>query len=569
MNLQQIAAEGVAFEIIPAGPRPLHKAFSIENGGCHTVGFCNFIPTEADQHGWGRRALQVYRSIPLAPPRDGWTRLQAEDMPPGRQHRAWESLTDPIKRISHDLAQSRPDLLAILALVYSFRVTPGSLDKAITRFNLQVNKGTADETQEGNSVGEPSKPRKRKRNPEAHLIGAWTAILANKKWTADFRKALEDNEYARTVPTISDPRGYQLQERMLASVNDYIFYLFESQKWKFNSTEMLDPAGYTSAGTGWKQLSDQVWGAGSLFREGNSDAGMIKLGQAQRAISAAVMDDSPQLMWRLWRICRYLYGICVSTKDDAHLKARFLVYLRDVRAATKGDHDPVSRVFDALAEMDMDCLVWALRIGHLRTLQSFQNFVGPGHPVVLSMWVYYMKQWNIGNVNHGMITQYYQSALETADRLTGPASHTAISILHDYTYFIYYTTDKKCSMEISDLGMRLYNRALSKLSQPCIWSNETQYFAFASQILAEYWFLQNNEELGRPYIYVGVQRLQGPDRECQIRAAMLLGQLRRWLLRWNRIGEAEEVRESISALKESMDGLLQDEIRVSSSQDES
>lgn len=447
--------------------------------------------------------------------------------------------------------------------------SPGSLDKAIRTFDLQVNQSRGDGTQEGNGTGGPSKPRKRRKQPEAHLIGAWTAILGDEEWANKFQKALEDKEYARTVPTISDPRGYQLQERMLASVNDYIFYLFQGRNWKFNSTEMLDPTGYTSGGTGWKQLSDQVWGAGSLFREGNPDAGTIKLGHVRRAIRTAVMVDSPQLMSRLWRICRYLYGICTSTKDDAHLKAGFLVNLRNALGTTKGKHDPVFKVLEALAEMDMDCFLWALRIGHLRTLQSFEHFLGPGHPVVLSMWVYYMKQWQLGNVNHEMIAQYYQSALETADTITGPTSDTAISILHDYTYFIYYSATSKTSSEISALGMKLYDRSSSRITQPCTWNNETQYFAFASQILAGYWFVQDKEEWGKAYIEAGVQRLQGPDRECQIRAAMLLGQLRRWLLRWNRLGEAEEVQNRISALEESINCLLEEEIRVSSPEDES
>lgn len=440
---------------------------------------------------------------------------------------------------------------------------PGNLDKTIRRFNFQVNQGKVDGTQEGNSTGGRPSPRKRKTNPDAHRIGAWTAILSDNRWTADFQDALEDKEYARTVPIISDPRGYRLQEKMLSSVNDYIFYLFQGRKWRFNSTEMLDPTGYTSGGPGWKQLSDQAWGAGSLFREGNSAAGTMKLGQVRRAIRTAVMVDSPQLMSRLWRICRYLYGIFTSTRDDAHLKASFLVYLRNALDATKGEHDPVFKVFEALAEMDMDCLLWALRIGHLRTLQSFEHFVGPGHPVVLSMWVYYAKQWKTGNVNHEIIAQYYESALETADRTTGPTSDTALSILHDYTYFIYYSATSKNSGEISDLGMQLYDRASSRITQPCTWNNETQYFVFASQVLAGYWFARDHEEWGEAYIEAAVHRLQSSDRECQIRAAMLLGQLRRWLLRGNRLEEAQEVQRRVSALQESIDSLLEEEMRVS------
>ncbi|KAL4901745.1 hypothetical protein BDW74DRAFT_187157 [Aspergillus multicolor] len=392
---------------------------------------------------------------------------------------------------------------------------------------------------------------------------AWFELLLQDCFVQDLRAAMKDKSASWAVPIIRSPDSYLHQEKMLASVHDYIFSIFKSPNWTFTSTDMLDPTGSTDTDRAWKRLSDQVWGAGSLFRGPSRNAGSTKLKRIILDMEQIVGSDDPQFMVRIWRICRYLHGICASTGDERHLKAHFLHRLRDSLKARTGERSPVFRFFDALSSMDTDCFLWALRIGNWRAMQCFERVIGAGHPLVLTMWVYYSKQWRVADKSYGEIIEYYSNALQSADESLRRDSDTAISILHDYTYFVHYSAAGKANAQAATLANDLYERTWTRmLDANCTWDNKTQYFTFASQVLAEHWNALGNWYNASGYLEKASGLLQVADRECKVRAGMLLGRLQRWWEHWGRPEEAEGVRQRQEALQASVDRLLQEEIQT-------
>ncbi|KAL5050855.1 hypothetical protein BDW71DRAFT_215963 [Aspergillus fruticulosus] len=378
----------------------------------------------------------------------------------------------------------------------------------------------------------------------------WFRLLLSSVLVGHLRAVLKDKSNSTTVPIIRSPDAYLYQERMLAS----------SSRWSFGSPDMLDPTGSTETDRCWKRLSDQVWGAGSLFREKFRDGGRMKLRRVVSDMEQIVGSKDPQFMVRIWRICRYLHGIRCSTRDEDPLEARFLHHFRDLLRVKKGERSPVFRFFDALCAMDTDCFLWALRMGNWRAIQCFEHNIGPGHPLVLTMWVYYSKQWRVADGGYDKVIEYYSNALQAADKHLGQNSDTAISILHDYTYFVHYSA--RGSTLAATLATDLYERTWTHmLITPCTWNNKTQYFTFASQILAEHWNINGNQWYARGYIEKATGLLEAADRECQVRAGMLLGRLHHWLKRWGDPEEAQRVKERQTEMKESVERLLQREIQ--------
>ncbi|KAL4977390.1 hypothetical protein BDW66DRAFT_165864 [Aspergillus desertorum] len=393
-------------------------------------------------------------------------------------------------------------------------------------------------------------------------VAAWCQQLLITGGIKSLQAALKDKSDSSAIPIMRSPDAYLLQEKMLASVHNYILSVFKSPRWSFSSPDLLDPTGSTHTDTDWKRLSDQVWGAGCLFREATQDGGSMKLRRILLDMENVVGTPDPQFMVRIWRICRYLHGICTSTGDEDHLKARFLHRFRELLRTSNGEASPIFQFFDALASMDMNCFLRALRIGNLRALHTFEQTIGPGHPMILTMWVYYSKQWRVAEQSYEKIIEYYNCALQTADASLGSESDTAISILHDYTYFVYYGGSRRDNTQAAILATQLYDRTYPHmLDSPCNWNNKTQYFTFASQILAEYWFLQGIPYWATGYIEKASSLLQVSDRECQIRARMLLGKLRGWLIRWGSLDEAQRVKQRQVNLMASIDELLQREIQ--------
>lgn len=264
----------------------------------------------------------------------------------------------------------------------------------------------------------------------------WFDLLRNDQWLDILKRALRDKWYYEDIQTTRTPDVYLSQERMLASVHDYIIAFFKSHKGAFSSIVALDPSGATEADRTWKYLSDQVWGAGSLARQGDFTAAVSKLRVINEHMETALETDNPQMMVRIWRICRYLVGLGDSLKISSLITQYFLNHFRDLLKKKKGIHAPSFQLFNALSMMTPDSLMYTLRIGHLRAMQSFEAIIGTGHPIVLSMWVYYAHQWKLGYMPQNIIIEYYNIALETSGKELGRTSDTAISILHDYLYFV-------------------------------------------------------------------------------------------------------------------------------------
>lgn len=91
---------------------------------------------------------------------------------------------------------------------------------------------------------------------------------------------------------------------------------------------------------------------------------------------------------------------------------------------------------------------------------------------------------------------------------------------------------------------------------PFAWNSKTQYFTFASQILAGAAYRRNDKVRARGYLEEVVELFWDSDTECRVRAARLLHQLASWLTEWNETFELLLVQIRETELKMSMEKML-------------
>ncbi|KAL4964328.1 uncharacterized protein BDV14DRAFT_201100 [Aspergillus stella-maris] len=368
-------------------------------------------------------------------------------------------------------------------------------------------------------------PSKKRLRPEA-----WLKALEKGQLVEDLKTEIKHWHSSREPPRIQSPDVYEHLEIMLANVHSFTNYLFKDPSWSFDRVEMLDPSGSTGEGGSWKRFSDQVWGVSSLFRQGHKYEGSVKLRCLLLEAADTIDPADPQILVRIWRISRYLLGICKSLGNNNTLR-KVMTYLRDSveLKAVGGKENPAVKLLDTLANMDVYYLNWALM--------------------------------GFSIENRGGIVGYYDKALEMADQFCGPDSDTALSILHDFTYFVHYSNNQEISPTAAGLASQLWDKTnLTMLAGQNVWSAKTQYFTFASQVLAESCLRQGNTFWATWYIEYAVHLLRQSDRECQIRADMLLARLHRWLRAWGEHDSAEAVSARRKVLMQSINKLLAQEI---------
>lgn len=381
-----------------------------------------------------------------------------------------------------------------------------------------------------------------------------------------------DRDDLQTIPVIQSPDAYLLQEQMLSSVHNYALGVFQSRKWKFDPLRTYAPQGSQDFGAIWKDLSDQCFGAGILSRNhGQRREAIMKLQCILEGIEAVGNASDPHLLVRFWRLCRYLHGINLSTENEpsqprGQILRLFITRFRDLARLNSGEQSPLYLLLDAFSKMDFEDAIWGLRIGHLRAIQTLQSIIGERHPMVLSMRVYYMKQWRIKDGrHHDMLVDHHLQTLRAAETTLGTSSDEAISILHDLTYYAYYSLQDDADMKTDKVlafAIELRRRAGARLHGPCRWNMLTQYYTFATQILATMASAQNDLVQAESYIREAVARFHNGDVECQTRASMLLGKYERWIRDKNGpVWEVMRARETIQQLQSSLTNALSGKTR--------
>ncbi len=349
------------------------------------------------------------------------------------------------------------------------------------------------------------------------------------------------------VSKIASPDICLLQETILKSIGNMASGLFESEGWTapnlFSITARDQTTGLSNA---WQSIGDQTFGATRLAKMSRLGRGVEKLLSIFRDMETIMATPDPSMLVKFWRMCRYIYDLCLIAKDFRIL-GLFFSHYGEITMATRRpgvDVYPVVRICAAMYQIlqkDQIALLDSLRIGYLKSIHSLKLFVGGGHATVLAMWSNYLKDWDPDAITHKLLMENYQALLRESDRAFGPNSESSLSILHRFAYLAHYSLNDDTLTK--GLALDLVQRSSSRLPVDVglEWCMDTQYFAFGSKALAIVCEAGGlHEEVQKSYSRA-IAVLELGDSEYQIRAEMLRGELAQYLGRWNVTGVTSTV----------------------------
>jgi hypothetical protein len=344
------------------------------------------------------------------------------------------------------------------------------------------------------------------------------------------------------VSKIASPDICLLQETILKSVGNMASGLFESEGWTASNLFFITARDQTTGlSNTWQSIGDQTFGATRLAKMSQLGRGVEKLLSIFRAMETTMAAPDPSMLVKFWRMCRYIYDLCLIAKDFRIL-GLFFSHYGEMTMATRCpgvDVYPVVRICAALYQIlqkDPSALLDSLRIGYLKSIYSLKLFVGGDHATVLAMWSNYLKDWDPDATTHMLLMENYQALLRESDLAFGPNSESSLSILHRFAYLAHYSL--KDDTLTKGLAFDLVQRSSSRLpvGVGLEWCMDTQYFAFGSKALAIVCEAGGlHEEVQKSYSRA-IAMLELGDSECQIRAEMLRGELAEYLGRWNGTG---------------------------------
>lgn len=339
------------------------------------------------------------------------------------------------------------------------------------------------------------------------------------------------------ISTIASPDICLLQEIILKSVHHIAFGLFESEGWTSSDLFTITAADETTGlSSTWQSLSDQTFGAARLAKmsPGNLGQGVRKLRGVFEQMESTMICPDPAMLIKFWRMCRYMYDICVVANDFTILSLFFGHYGEMTRSKFRPGSEtyPVFHICAALYEIlrkDQSALIDSLRLGYLKSIHSLKSWVSGDHATVLAMWSNYLKHWDLDTLHHASLKESYQLLLRESDRKYGPNSDSSLSILDRFTYLAHYNL-KEASLAM-ELAFSLVKRSSCRMvvGGGLQWCMDVQYFAFGSKVLAIVSAQEGLHDKVQQWYTTAITVLELGDLECQIRAAMLRGNLAEYL----------------------------------------
>jgi hypothetical protein len=304
---------------------------------------------------------------------------------------------------------------------------------------------------------------------------------------------------------------------------------------------MSPPSGTVDHSARWKQLADQCFGVSVLIQGSSVKQAFQTLDGIFQSLKLLAASSDLGIMVKFWPICHRLHGICTDI-NNYQLLYSFLCFFRELTKTYFGTEHPVFQLLDALSRVEWDAIIRTLQVGYLKSIHCMESIVGADHATVLRMWSNYIKYWDRQSLHQGVFTANFTRLLAMADAQFGKNSETATSVLESFTYASFYNfDDPMLSRRLAkDLLERTIN--LPYTNGEYKWGITSQYFAFASKVLALLCLRENRRDEGRDYLADAISRLELGDRECKTRAVMLAEDLEGWLTSWDDIYGAETLR---------------------------
>ncbi|EED11879.1 hypothetical protein TSTA_110580 [Talaromyces stipitatus ATCC 10500] len=453
----------------------------------------------------------------------------------GYSEEEWEAMKETLHRLYMKEGKSLDEVIVIMTLVYHFKATPKMYYWRFRKWpDFQKN---AVQAQSVTSKGLRQKPEvlRTRRKEKLREISDFEDLLFQR---------LAGNIAASTSSSslsIKSTETYRLQEVVLHSVHNFVFGLFETHRWTADQFSIFPPSGSLDLSRMWQQLADQVFGARVLIRK----LEMRHAGQTFRNIfhllERAAFSPDPAMMVKFWRICLYFMDICASMNNYSLLNSFFQHY-RSLLLTRYQENYPLVQLLGALAKVENEAMLRTLQIGYLKSIHSLKSFLRGDHAVVLSMWSNYIKHWGFDSLHPTELAASYRVLLTEADFRLGRCSNLSISVLHQFTYSVFYNLhDDAMSFELAIDLLQRSQEVLSSLHPQWQWGLEAQAFAFASKVVALIYGNQGSRVKAQKYYKEAISLFERGDRECRTRALMLANELTHCMTRWHDVDDAKRL----------------------------
>lgn len=319
---------------------------------------------------------------------------------------------------------------------------------------------------------------------------------------------------------LQTPNCFEYLEAVIISVHEYASGMLLDGKWSWDTFTIIAPAETPDYSSAWQDISDQCFGASTLFARGCISEGMKTLDHVCEKLREVARSNSPGLLVKFWRIVRYFYKTS-QLFSNLRILFHFLGYFRQLVHIFHPRNHPLFRLLDALVRVRGEHLLDTLRVAYRRTIDSMEEPLGETHAVIVHMWSNYLKYWNYGGLAPTFLIPRYRFLLNEAESQAGPMGENTIAVLHGFLYAAYYNAaDPDLAIELS---LKLFRRTKK---MPCLqnkptWSLATQGFALAMKVLGTLHQATNRLLEFHDDIEDAINLLARGDRECQTRSLML------------------------------------------------
>ncbi|OAQ93918.1 subunit P of phosphatidylinositol N-acetylglucosaminyltransferase [Purpureocillium lilacinum] len=343
--------------------------------------------------------------------------------------------------------------------------------------------------------------------------------------------------FANNVALNTDYRTldtYREQEIVLKSIHGHVFSLFETFSWSSDSYFIISPSGASDPSETWQELADLAFGTSVLVRNGQTPHAKSNLQRIDDLLEQTATTPDPFFAAKFWRFSKYFYDICENEQNFNLLYTMFNHYKCLIENRCSKEH-PLVSMLNALCQVEIKDLRDTLRIGYLMSIRALKSCIHGDHPVTLSMWSNYFKEWDSNGSFQSQLAESYRRLLQQADQdpKFKDQPDFAIPLLHRYTYFVYYVLqDDTLSLQ---LGKDLLDRSRCSMvfQRTRRWAPESQAFAFASKVLGLVSRKLGNQAAFEYYYNAAIAMFCTGDDECRTRALMLRSELAEALDTWN------------------------------------
>lgn len=316
------------------------------------------------------------------------------------------------------------------------------------------------------------------------------------------------------------PNCFQYLEAVIICVHDYASGLLVDGNWSWDMYKFIAPAETPDYSSAWQDISDQCFGASTLFARGSTPEGMKTLDHVCEKLRNIARSNTPSLLVKFWRIVWYLYKPN-EVFGNLRILFGFLDYFRHLVHIFHPTNHPLFRLLDALVRVREEYIFDTLRVAYRRTIVSMEESLGESHSVIAHMWSNYFKHWNCDGLDPTFLIPRYRILLNDTESQSGPMAENTIAVLHGFLYTAYYNAaDPDLAIELS---LKLFRRTKK---MPCIqngptWSFATQGFALSVKVLGTLYKATNRLPECHCDIEDAIVLLARGDRECRTRSLML------------------------------------------------